>query len=760
MSTLFNWRYSLTNIEILAPVGNRKKLEAAVLAGADAVYLAGQLFGARNFAKNFSKDALEAAVDYCHVRDVKVYVTVNTLIKEEEIEEVIQYINFLYRINVDAVIIQDIWLLKLIKKYLPTLEVHISTQMTINSPEGVKFLEENKADRVILSREVSVEEIKAIQKVSNIPLEVFVHGALCVSYSGQCLMSSFIGGRSGNRGRCAQPCRRFYELVTKAGEIKDQGYLLSPKDLKTFDYIEKLKNLGVASLKIEGRMKSEAYVYTTVKAYKERMAPQNLKKVFNRDFTKGFLFNAPMGSFAAVESPSHHGNYLGKIVKKNKDSIVVQLEEDIVLQDEIQVRSHYKTYGTRIKFIKKNNRRVEKASQGELVKINFDKPCCVGQRLYKTYDVNYMKAIDQAIHQTEKMIPLRFEAIFEKGKKPYLKIIDNHKREVSVTGDFILEAAKNRPMTEEQIIGQFSKLGSTPYAIEEVDIKMNEKLFIPISQINKLRRRAIERLNSKRVKRNRLASEIPRLLSKQMKVKKRRKKINAMVSSIEQLKAVLSFDIDRIYYDDLKTLETAREIHQEVIPSLPRITHQSFYKKYGAFLKTFKQLEVANVGQIGYFSEQSMLGKYSLNCFNSRDIAFFETYALKKCTLSPELPLDEIKLIGQREALPVETIIYGYLPMMITRYNFIKESKEPLFLKNGYDEKFPLKERLGEFVEIYYHQPIFMIDQIDKIESDEVRLNFTFESPAQVKQVLRALFNKEKLESIDFTRGHFYKGVK
>ncbi|NMA57295.1 peptidase U32 family protein, partial [Clostridium cochlearium] len=288
----------MKKVELLAPAGSIDSLYAAVQSGADAVYLGGSKFSARAYASNFNEEIMRKAVDYCHIYGVKVYVTVNILLKEKELKEALEYIRYLYNIGVDALIIQDTGLFYLIKKYFPDFEIHASTQMTIHNIQGAKLLQEVGFERIVLARELSIEEIRNISNNLKVETEVFVHGALCICYSGQCLMSSLIGGRSGNRGRCAQPCRLPYTIVNNKNNEKKSGYLLSPKDVCTIENVEDFILSGAHSFKIEGRMKRPEYVAGVVKSYREvidsfyngnikeidyKLKTKNLLKLFNRE---------------------------------------------------------------------------------------------------------------------------------------------------------------------------------------------------------------------------------------------------------------------------------------------------------------------------------------------------------------------------------------------------------------------------------------------------------------------------------------------
>ena len=357
--------------ELLAPAGNKDSLIAAVQAGADAVYLAGKLYGARSYAGNFSNEELIEALDYAHEYGVKIYVTINTLVYEAEVDNFIEYVRFLYESGVDAVIIQDIGMFDLIHQLFPNLEIHISTQMHIHNLEGVKLSEELGASRVVLARETPIELVKHIKNNTNLEIEIFIHGALCISYSGQCLMSSLIGGRSGNRGTCAQCCRMPYNLYCDGQKINTDNYLLSTKDLNTLDYIGELIDIGVDSLKIEGRMKRPEYVYYVVSLYRKAIDNYinnkktgitnkdiyDLKKIFNRKFTKGFLFGENNDNFVNSFRPNHQGVEVGKVIKINDNNISIKLNDDLNCQDGIRILGN-PDIGTTIQVMYKDGKKI------------------------------------------------------------------------------------------------------------------------------------------------------------------------------------------------------------------------------------------------------------------------------------------------------------------------------------------------------------------------------------------------------------------
>ena len=335
--------------ELLAPVGSIESLYAAIEAGADAVYLSGKKYGARVYANNFNDEELIEAIKYAHIYGVKVYVTVNTIIYEYEVEDFINYIDMLHKNNVDAIIIQDIGMFDLIRKTYPNLELHISTQMHIHNIEGVKFFEKLNAQRVVLARETSIDVIKEIKKNTNIELEVFTHGALCISYSGECLMSSLIGGRSGNRGACAGCCRLPYDIISDNKIINKDKYPLSTKDLMTLEHIDELIESGIDSFKIEGRMKRPEYVYQVVSLYRKAIDSyintgkstitqediKEMKKLFNREFTNGYLFNEKY--IINGKRPNHQGVEIGSVIDYKNGYVYIKLTDKLNVHDGIRI---------------------------------------------------------------------------------------------------------------------------------------------------------------------------------------------------------------------------------------------------------------------------------------------------------------------------------------------------------------------------------------------------------------------------------------
>jgi len=393
-------------IELLSPAGSMESLVAAIEAGCDAVYLGGTLFGARAFANNFDDEEIVKAIKYCHLYGVKVYVTTNILIYEHEVERFLKYVEFLHKNNVDAIIMQDLGMLDLVHKTFPNLEIHASTQMHIHNYDGALFAKKMGIKRVVMARETPYELIKKIKKELSLEVEIFVHGALCVSYSGQCLMSALIGNRSGNRGTCAQVCRKMYDLYDENNnKLNTDKYLLSTKDLCLINDIDKLIKMGVDSLKIEGRMKRPEYVYLVVSVYRKAIDNYinngslniseediiNLKKMFNRNFTKGFIFNDGNNNYVYQKRPNHKGIDLGTIVEYKNNYLKIKLQHDLNLHDGLRIIDEKEDKGLVVNKMFINKKEVSSAKSDDIVSIKFDKFVKVGSNVVLTSDYKQLK---------------------------------------------------------------------------------------------------------------------------------------------------------------------------------------------------------------------------------------------------------------------------------------------------------------------------------------------------------------------------------
>lgn len=802
----------MRDVELLAPVGSFEALKAAVQNGANAVYLGGKDFGARASANNFDRDELKEAVKYAHIRGVQVFVTTNTLRKENEIEDFLEYAKFLYDIDVDAIILQDIGMARLIKRELPDFELHASTQMVAHSLEDVKYLESVGFDRVVLAREVTVEEIKYICDNCKADIEVFVHGALCVCYSGQCLMSSMIGNRSGNRGRCAQPCRQRYELIdVYTGEVVNSNgdYLLSPRDLNAIEEIDKVIDAGVHSLKIEGRMKRPEYVATVIDGYRktidEYLATNKLNvsdetindlyTIFNRKFTKGLLLGDVGKDMMNSQLPNNQGLYVGTVVDYNKKAkrLKIKLANTLKKGDGINLGG-----GTIGRIIKNGN--IETIGyKGETIELDFVGEARKGQIVFKTSDSELMDRVQATFTQDKEFVKNIIDAkiTIKLGQKPILTLIDRNKNQATIEGDKIVEEAMKVALSKEKVETQLRKLGNTPYELDLLEIELDDNVSLPISLLNQMRRDCIELLDKERVSiknrkyKNKIVKYKPVLYNRN-----KQQEISVKVKNLEQLESALECGVDRIYYEDTNTIDKAMSLamkyNKKVIYSAPRIIRN---KEYNHLAKAnnagVESVQVGNYGSIDYFKDKKLNIDYYLNAFNSETINYYKEIGADTLCISQELNINEIKETIKYTDINIESVVYGYTPLMITEYcpmgvivrdckkdKRVAKCKESIYaLRNSKGDEFRVSQDIFCRSTIYNSNVTCMLDnlyELHEIGINVLRLDFTLEDKETVKEVIEAyqevlsndyklatkatkLYNK--LDEKGTTAGHYYKGV-
>ena len=492
----------MNKVELLAPAGDFSCLKAAIEAGCDAVYIGGKLFGARAFSSNFTDDEIIKAINYAHLFGVKVYVTTNTLIYDKEVERFLEYILFLHKNNVDAVIIQDLGMLDLVRQTFPNLEVHASTQMHIHNLDGASFMEKLGVKRVVLARETSISKIKEIKEKTNIDIEIFIHGALCVSYSGQCLMSSLIGNRSGNRGTCAGSCRQSYSIGDENNNIiLNNKYPLSMKDLCSLENLKTLLDIGVTSLKIEGRMKSSSYVYTVVKLYRlaidsyyknnniyiDEKELYNLKKIFNREFTKGFLFDEENNKVINMKRPNHQGVEIGKVINYKNNVATIKLNDEININDGLRIVGK-KDIGVNVNNFYINSKLVKTAKKGDIITIKVNDKVEKDDKVLLTLDSKLNEEINNIISSNQRKVLVKAKFIAKEDKQITFELTDFINKVVVISENKVTKAL-NKPITKEEIKEKLNKIKDTVYKYESLDIEIDDNIFIPLNIINDLKRK-------------------------------------------------------------------------------------------------------------------------------------------------------------------------------------------------------------------------------------------------------------------------------
>lgn len=731
-------------LELLAPAGSVESLQAAVNAGADAVYMGGGRFGARAYADNPQGDRLLEAIDYAHLHGVKLYLTVNTLFKEQELEE--ELYDFLlpcYERGLDAVIVQDLGALLRIRQWFSDLPVHASTQMTLCGAEGVAFLEREGVKRVVLARELSLGEIVHIHRNTNLEIECFVHGALCYCYSGQCLFSSILGGRSGNRGRCAQPCRLAYEVFAGKNRVsrKEERTLLSPKDMCAIDLLPEIAGAGVCSLKIEGRMKRPEYTAGVVRIYRKYIDRyleygaegytvseedrRELLLLFNRDgFSRGYY-------------EQHNGRDL------------------MALQDTKAVQRDKKAYERQIAFLKKE------------------------------------------YTETEKKIPIT-GSLYARAGQPMELTLQPEGGAASLTVyGASPQIPKNHPMEESQFQKQLGKTRNTPFFWADLSIQLEGPLFVPVQALNDLRRDALEKLREQMLKnckrtgssrpeeRRKRSQEYPKDAADTAFVP-----VHVSVETEEQLEEVLAVAdglkgeqavLSAIYteaFGSFKSLqERIRKIHGKgfkAYVALPHIFRLKTRERFEKEKAVFDSLEadgfvLRNLEEYEFLRETGRAGDrildHNVYTCNRESRSFWREQGICMQTNPLELNSRELQKISSQDSIQV---IYGRYPMMVTAGCLHKTlgrcrgQEEVWMLKDRYQKEFPVKNHCQDCYNIIYNsQPVYLLDQweeLKKLRAGAYRLMFTTEKKEEVRQVLLGLLDQRK-PSGDFTRGHFKRGV-
>ncbi|HOP73868.1 MAG TPA: DUF3656 domain-containing protein [Bacillota bacterium] len=702
-------------MELLAPAGDWEAFRAALAAGADAVYLGGKMFNARQSAANFDLDQLKKAADLLHLHGKKLYITVNTLINDNEMAAALDYLAELYRLSVDAVIVQDMGLIAAARQALPELELHASTQMTVHNTEGALLLKKAGIKRVVLARELTAAEVEAIARNSGLEIEVFVHGALCVCYSGQCLMSSMIGGRSGNRGRCAQPCRMEYQLFRDGKAVPSDGnYLLSPKDLSLISMLPQLLKAGVHSLKIEGRMKRPEYVYNVTRVYREALDALNadpaafraeaawfnrLEETFNRSFTTGYFGNNRNKALMSFTRPNNRGLYLGRVKQVDSAGVTLRLETELQQGDEIEIwvsKGGRATATIGQMFV--NGTAVNAAAAGTIVRFPVAGKVYPGDRVFKVFSSQVAEATRKALDPDNPAlkIPCWMHVTGKSGEPLILDCRDDQGNQVAVTSEIPLQTAKNRPLTAEVLREQLGRLGNTPFYLADVRCELEGQVMLPLSALNQLRREAIDQLVENRLKSYTHKDPIPSVhLDAVEKVP-----VEARDSLRQPQLSVWAADLDGVYEaalagadliyaggDELtgfqwdqaafsRAVAMAHEAGARLVVGLPRInreTHRSLWESYPEYARKAQAdgIIVSDLGGWEMVQSQSDLPiylNYTLNFFNQWAFKFITNERIRQITLSPELTLNQIAELAKGAPVPLECLIHGPLELMVSEY--------------------------------------------------------------------------------------------
>jgi len=742
----------MKKVELLSPAGDMESLKSAVHNGADAIYLSGKNYGARKFANNFTLEEIEVAIRYCHLYDVKVYVTVNTMIYESEITEVLEYIEKLHEYGVDALIMQDLGLIKLVKEKLPNIEVHASTQAHNHNKDGLEFLKSLGVTRAVLARELSIDEIKQLDV--DIEKEVFIHGALCVSYSGECLFSSLTLNRSGNRGECAGLCRLPYELYQddEKIELKDK-YLLSLKELNSTQNLKTILESGVDSLKIEGRMKSPEYVGFVTSIYRKLIDKyynneemvltdeeiDNLKVLYNREFTKGFINNESKLNIVNPKTPNHQGIVIGEVLECFP-KIKIRLTKELHQGDGIRLPNNE---GMIANFIYNDkDLLINKGEKNQIIYLDNKVDLNNKGKILKTLDSNLIKNLK---NYPLKKIAVNF-AVTAKVNEPLTIKIDDSKN-IITKSSITLDKAINKSTTEEEVLEKLNKLGNTPFRLNKVTFDIDDNVFVPMKEINNLRQQLAEELISLREssKKDVIKKEPEQVSIKQTITND----ISILVRNEEQLKYLLDKEVI-IYTEDYLLYKK--------------------YKRNNVFFKTNRvsnklmKLDNENIlaSEIGaihkYGENNNVVGDIYLNVANSETIKLLSKLNVKKIGLSLELSdynLEKItnSMKASNSNYNLELLVYGRPELMVMKYCLLNKfvnnanvcgickNNKRYTLKGNNKEVYPLTNN-GYISKLLHSKNIDLLDNIEYYKTlgiTNFRIDLFDESPKDIETILNRL---------------------
>ena len=801
-------------IELLSPVGDIDCLKAAVQNGADSVYFGSNMFSARAFASNFDSEELKNAIQYAKLRGVKTNLTLNTLIKDSEFEDAFNLAKKAYEYGIDAIIVQDLGLAKVLIKSFPDLAIHASTQMSVHNLQGTLELQNLGFKRVVLSRELSVNEIEYIKNNSNIELECFIHGALCISYSGQCLFSSMIGGRSGNRGKCAQPCRLPYTLIDDNNKELDSGYLLSTRDLCGLEYIPILKKMGITCLKIEGRMKDPVYVATVTRIYKKyiNLANSNEKyiidendkkellQVFNRgNFSTGHLDPNPNKNLIFKEKQNNMGLYLGTVqnFNPNKGLIKLKLNEDISIGDKISLEYEDGTYT--ISELMKNKSNIKSASSGEIVTFGRMKGNIKnGNKIYKIVSKELSTSVLENLKSETKKIYLNCRIVILRNKPIEITISSANnlniykKLNFNYVSNIIPNESINKPLTEEIIIKQFSKTQSSLYQFKSINIELDDNLFLTIANLNELRRDILQQVESfaiNRISRKVENIHIPHSPSKTSKIVNSQKTsllLNILhtdfdyskLQNVDRIYVPLKYFLSKKFKDILKELANKSDLYI-YLPTIIKanyrnLMHSNIEKAVNTYnIKGFVLSNISNFLLLKDFNNKSFefLANYTFNIFNNYSINELKKLGIDNFTISPELDRTTITELCTNSILPKEIIVYGKTPLMNMNYCVLGKSNRcypKCDAKCTSGRNFYLKDRLGmkflvvpdniQTVSTIYNSKTTSISP-KEFSVNSVRIDILNETIEEINNIINVVTSGNRFEGKEYTNGNLNKEI-
>ena len=718
-------------MKIVAPAGNMERFYSAISATADEIYLGLKGFGARRNAENFTVEELKKAIDYAHLRGSRIFLTLNTIMTNREIELLYPTLKDLYNYGLDAIIVQDLGYAEYLHKNFPSIELHGSTQMTVANYYEINYLKELGFKRIVLPRELSFEEIKEIRKHTDIELEVFVSGSLCISFSGNCYMSSFIGGRSGNRGMCAQPCRKEYK--TSCGE---KSYFLSPKDqLYGLDEIKKLQEIGVESIKVEGRMKDVFYVYETVSYFRSLIngidKEESTPKLFNRGYSKGYFYDNDK-SIMNRDYSYNIGEKIGEVIGKN-----IRLDEDVVSGDGITfVSKDYKNLGgTYINKI---------AYKNEKLILNFPDGT---KYIFRNYNKRLNDEITKKLKSTDKKLEINFDFTAKLNEKLILKIYledENGNRILNLEeiSETLTQKAQRRAISEDDIKEKLSEIGDSEFTVKNIKIDIDENIFIPLSELKNLKRNVVEKFREKILSyfRRDLDSELKENNQEYFKLEIEKDEPKDL-----EIRVIVSNEEQKNFLEKIKNEYNIKEIYYRTydIAKQSKLSQHNLDNKLASNL--YELLENKN---------SDVMLNWNMNIVNSYTINVLEKIKkLESFIISPEINFSKIRELGKTR-LKKALLIYSKLKGMTIDIDLTDNKNE--IITNKENDKFNIiRNEYG--TEIFLDKPlniINIIEDIKKLNVDIVVLEFTTETIEDIKKVLKQLkTRKGEYREYNYKRG-------
>lgn len=778
--------------ELLAPAGNMDSFLAAVNGGADAVYLGLKEFSARKRAQNFDFDELQEALNIAHKNNVKVYITLNTLIKENELESVIETLNKLNKTDVDGIIIQDLGLLNILLKSDFNKSVQMSTQASIYGNNGAQFFEKLGVDRVVYARETALKEIEKSQL--NVEKKVFCHGALCFAYSGQCHLSSAIGGRSGNRGSCAQPCRRKYTLE-KNGRVLKNNYLLSTKELNTLDQAEQYKNSNIDSLKIEGRLRSPEYVYSVTKAYRNVLDGEsnsedkkNIEATFNREYTEGLIFENKHN--LAQDNPKNRGVLIGKVGKTfgKKTELILNPGVTLINGDGISFGDS-ENIGTYINqmFDSKSNK-TKTGKNKILIPNNFTKEALYpGMKIFRSFDkkrIDTLKKEALKIPENQK-VPVDFNLEFSVYNYPFItaKRLDNN-RSIKFSGKEIIEPAQNRALTREEIVKQFSKLGGTDFILNSINIELDEDLFMSKKDLNSLRSKAVELLEED-IPKSIKSSEPILLPDKNTNAVVENKEISIRFDELPSVSIIPKLEVDEVVLtlkdfekpEIPNLIEAIKKSGKRLLLSVPHVTEDqdldSLFSEEGLKIILDNRIDGYLIPNFDFLNKLKEYvnpnAKYleadeTLNIYNSLSTELLKENGFSGFTVSDELSQNEIIELTKHSFLPSVLNIAGKRKLMVSK-NCVFDCKvcqncpnEGWYtLKNDFGDEFDLK--IEDNKNHIYNAKTTVLEKAPEEQPyiSKFRINITNENDEQILDLIDQIKNNP--DKKNHNPGNYFSGV-